>query len=29
MNNSDEAMIHQHKATDLKFGNDHSSPMPN
>ncbi|CAF1083173.1 unnamed protein product [Rotaria sp. Silwood1] len=29
MNNSNEAMIYQHKATDLKFGNDHSSPMPN
>ncbi|CAF2752254.1 unnamed protein product [Rotaria sp. Silwood2] len=27
-NNSDEAMIYQQKVIDLKFGNDHSSLMP-
>ncbi|CAF1207487.1 unnamed protein product [Rotaria sordida] len=27
-NNSDEAMIYQQKVMDLKFGNDHSSSMP-
>ncbi|CAF3738607.1 unnamed protein product [Rotaria sp. Silwood1] len=27
-NNSDKSMIYQQKVIDLKFGNDHSSPIP-